>query len=97
MPEVSSIESEEYKLLHSIVEKKYPGITMMPSLLLGGTDARYFSDICPTHSVYRFTGMRRFNSKSGGAHRVNERTDIDVLEDDVEFYVELFKAYGSAQ
>ena len=97
MPEVSSIESEEYKLLHSIVEKIYPGITMMPSLLLGGTDARYFSDICPTHSVYRFTGMRRFNSKSGGAHQVNERTDIDVLEDDVEFYVELFKAYGSAQ
>ena len=96
MPTVSSTDTVGYRLIQSIVEKKYPGITMMPSMLLGGTDARYYCDICPTHSVYRFTGLR-YNSKWGGAHQVNERIDTDILADNVEFYVELIKGYGSAK
>lgn len=96
MPTVSSTDTVGYRLIQSIVEKKYPGITMMPSLLLGGTDARYYCDICPSHSVYRFTGLR-YSSKWGGAHQVNERIDTDILADNVEFYVELIKGYGSAK
>ena len=92
---VPSTDTVGYRLIQSIVEKKYPGITMMPSMLLGGTDARYYCDICPTHSVYRFTGLR-YNSKWGGAHQVNERIDT-ILADNVEFYVELIKGYGSAK
>ena len=96
MPTESSIDTVGYRLIQSIMEKKYPGITMMPSMLLGGTDARYYCDICPTHSVYRFTGLR-YNGKWGGAHQVNERIDTEILADNVEFYVELLKGYGSAK
>lgn len=92
-PAISSIESEGYMTIKKVVEEKYPGITFIPSMLIGGTDSRYYCDICPTNSVYKFTGMRN-SEKSGGAHRVNEHIDCSILSDNVDFYAKLLKAYG---
>ncbi len=96
MPTPSSTDTPGYRLIQSIMKKKYPDIEFMPSLLTGGTDARYYCDLCPSHSVYRFTGLL-YNNKWGGAHQVNECIDCDILADNVEFYVELIKGYGSAE
>ena len=73
--------------------EKYPGITFIPSMMAGGTDSRYYCDLSPSHSVYRFTGIF-YNGRSGGAHSVNEHIDTEVLCDNVEFYVQLFSRYG---
>ena len=92
-PAVSSTESYGYQLLQKIMEEKYPGITFIPSMMAGGTDSRYYCDLSPSHSVYRFTGIF-YNGRSGGAHSVNEHIDTEVLCDNVEFYVQLFSRYG---
>jgi len=92
-PIVSSTESYGYRLLEEIVSEKYPGITMIPCMMAGGTDSRYYSDLSPSHSVYRFTGIFQ-SGKSGGAHSVNEHIDTNILVDNVAFYMELFKRYG---
>ncbi len=93
-PSISSIESEGYLTIKKVVEEKYPGISFVPSMLIGGTDSRYYCDICPTSSVYRFTGIRH-TEKTAGAHRVNEHIDCSILADNVDFYVRLIQAYGN--
>ena len=75
------------------IEEKYPGITFIPSMMAGGTDSRYYCDLSPTRSVYRFTGIFE-SGRSGGAHSVNEHIDTEILCDNVEFYVNLFSKYG---
>ena len=92
-PAISSTESDEYKLIVSIMEKKYPGIKFIPALLYGGTDSRFYSDLTPTKSVYRFTGLL-YDSRWGGAHQVNEHIACDILADNVDFFVNLIQSYG---
>ena len=92
-PAVSSTDSYGYHLLQEIMEEKYPGITFIPSMMAGGTDSRYYCDLSPSHSVYRFTGIFE-SGKSGGAHSVNEHIDSTILADNVDFYVRLFSRYG---
>ena len=71
----------------------YPGIHFIPSMMAGGTDSRYFSDLSSDKSVYRFTGIRQ-SPRTGGAHQVNEHIDTAVLAKNVEFYVRLLREYG---
>jgi len=93
-PAAQSTKTEAYKLIESIIEEKYPGTPMVPSMLFGGTDSRYYTDLCPTMSVYRFTGLRWKEPAYATSHKVNERIDCDILEDNVDFYVKLFSRYG---
>ncbi len=95
-PLISSIDTSGYRLIQKICEEKYPGVKFVPSMLFGGTDSRFYSDMSPTKSVYRFTGLKS-DSRWGGAHQVNERIACDILTDNVDFYVRLIKEYGSAE
>ena len=95
-PRVSSTDSYGYHLLEQITKERYPGITMMTCMMAGGTDSRYYSDLSPSGSVYRYTGIV-YNGKSGGAHSIDEHIDTNVLADNVSFYVELFKRYGKEE
>ncbi len=95
-PAISTTESYGYRLLTKIFEDKYPGITVMPSMLAGGTDSRYYCDLTPTKSVYRVTGIKH-SDRTAGAHQVNEHIDCNVIPDNVDFYVRLFKEYGDAK
>ena len=95
-PAISTTDSYGYRLVTKIVEEKYPGVTFIPSMLAGGTDSRYYCDLTPTKSVYRFTGILS-SAKTGGAPQVNEHTDTSIIVDNVDFYVRLFKGYGDAE
>ena len=92
-PRVSSDDSYGYHLLEQIMSEKYPGIEFIPCMMAGGTDSRYYCDLCDSGSVYRFTGIFS-TGRSGGAHSVNEHIDTDILADNVAFYTELFRRYG---
>ena len=95
-PAISTTDSYGYRLLTDIFTEKYPGITVMPSMLAGGTDSTYYCDLTPTKSVYRVTGI--FHSdRTAGAHQVNEHIDCNMIPDNVDFYVRLFKGYADAR
>lgn len=94
-PEVSSIESFGYRLLSRVTEEINPGAKLIPSVVPGGTDSRWYGEICPTNSVYRYVGGKG-STKSGGAHGVNEHIDISQLSSNVEFYVKIIMNYGDA-
>ncbi len=92
-PAVSSTGSYGYRVIQAVAEEMYPGIHFIPSMMAGGTDSRYFSDLSSDKSVYRFTGIRQ-SPRTGGAHQVNEHIDTAVLAKNVEFYVRLLREYG---
>lgn len=94
-PPVSSIESEGYRAIATTLEELYPGITMIPSMLLGGTDARYYGDVSPSHSIYRFTGLLR-NDSWGGAHMTDEHIACDILAPNVDFFARLIQNFCGA-
>ena len=92
-PKVQSTDSTAYKIISETFAEMYPGVVMIPSVLAGGTDSRYYCDVCPTDSVYRVTGLKS-NPRWGHAHQVNERIGIEALADNVRFYVKLLQNYG---
>ena len=95
-PSISTTDSYGYRLLTEIFTGKEPGITVMPSTLPGGTDSRYYCDLTPTKSVYRVTGIKH-SDRTAGAHQVNEHIDCNMIPDNVDFYVRIFKGYGAAK
>lgn len=92
-PAVSSTASEGYQTIRSVVEEKYPGAVFVPSMLLGGTDSRYYCELSPSRSVYRMTGLKH-DGRWGGAHQANERIACDILADNVDFYVRLIRRWA---
>jgi len=95
-PAIQSLDSRGYEVISEVLQEMYPGISMIPSLLLGGTDSRFFCGICPTNSVYRMTGLVYDDRWAGNTHRVNERIAVDVLPGNVEFYIHVIQKYTRA-
>ena len=95
-PPVQSVDTEGYRLISRIFSEMYPGLTLIPSMLFGGTDSRYYCGLCPSGSVYRFTGLQWDPRWSGTSHQVDERIPLDVLAPNVDFYKRLLGGYGDA-
>lgn len=74
------------------IEKDIYGekLITIPSLLPGGTDAKYYTAV--SDNVFRYTGSE-YSGKSGGAHGVDEKFDYTKTKTAVRFYTELFHRY----
>ena len=87
----SSVDGRPYKLIAEIAKANYGEDTLViPGLLAGGTDSRFFPVICD--NVFRHTGFFR-DARWGAAHQVNERIPCDALESAMKFYRELLLRY----
>ena len=89
-PRASKLHSHGYDLIQSICEENYPGIVTIPGYMLGGTDSRYYSDIC--ENVYRF-GSFLSEGNWGPAHAANECIPVDILTTGPEFFVKFITRY----
>lgn len=81
-----SIKSDGYKLLEANIKKCRPEIGISPYLILGGTDARHFQDICDC--VMRFTPMMLQPDQMAGMHGFNESIDIAEIKKGIDFMKE---------
>lgn len=87
----SPVDGAPYKLLCEVLKSLYGENTLVvPCLLAGGTDSRYFSPL--SDNVFRFAGFLK-DKHWGPAHQVNERIPCDTLETGVKFYRELLLRY----
>lgn len=93
-PPIQSTDTYAYHLIEKIVKDMYGDIKLIPNMLYGGTDSRYYNHLCDTESVYRFTGLQHDVRWEGTAHKVNERIPVDIIAKNVEFYARLFQEYG---
>lgn len=95
-PPVASVDTPGYRLLSDIIREWYPEALVIPTFLLGGTDSRWYFDLCESGSVYRCGGF--FHTEAfGPAHRVNEKIPCDNLTHGPRFFSEYIQRYGDCR
>ena len=88
---VSEIDSEAYKALEKTIRGMFPETIVVPGLIGGGTDARYFYKI--SENVYRFYPIR-LNSKSMTRfHGMDEKISKDNYKEIITFVYYLIKNF----
>jgi carboxypeptidase PM20D1 len=88
---VSSIDSEAFKTLEQTIRNMFPTSIVVPGLVGGGTDARYFYDI--SDDVYRFYPIRIGPDSMTRFHGIDEKISKDNYKEIIEFAYHLIKNF----
>lgn len=87
----SSVDGRPYRLIEEIAKERCgENVRMIPALLAGGTDARFYTAI--SENVFRHTGIFR-DGRWGNAHQADERIPVDCLQSSVQFYKDFLTRY----
>jgi carboxypeptidase PM20D1 len=81
---VSPTASASYQLVQRTVREVFPGTLVAPSLMIAGTDSRYFTGI--SKHVYRFSPVRATSQDLQRFHGTDERLSLQNLAEMVRFY-----------
>ncbi|MCL2564467.1 MAG: M20/M25/M40 family metallo-hydrolase [Defluviitaleaceae bacterium] len=84
---MSRIDSVGYKAIEEATKKFLKDITVLPGLVVGGTDCRYFEDICD--SAYRFRPYMDNMVLGYTTHSTNERCYTPGLVQGVKIIIEV--------
>ena len=85
-----NIESDAYHLVEEVVHQTFPGLPTCPYVMTGGTDARFYQEICD--ACIRFEPVVYGKAQMKGMHGLNEYLDTYSLPLAVDFYTALIKA-----
>jgi carboxypeptidase PM20D1 len=86
---VSDPESGSFALMQRTIGEVFPGVLVAPALVLGGTDARYYTGV--SDDVYRFSPYRFDMSDLSRAHGIDERISVEHHADAIRFYARLIE------
>ena len=89
---VSSVDSENFKILEQTIRDMYPDGIVVPGLVGGGTDARYFYDI--SDDVYRFYPIKLAPDSMQRFHGIDEKISKDNYKEIIEFAYHLIKRFN---
>ena len=81
---VVSHESAQFKLIEDAAAKIYPGVQVSPYVMTGGTDAKFYKEICP--NCIRFAPLFIDDQQYGSVHGLNENISSGTLPYGVDFY-----------
>ena len=79
-----------YQMTVDTVKKIFPGIGIMPYVVTGGTDSRFFGDVCS--SCVRFSPINMGPEQMAGMHGLNENIETGTLPQGVDYYKALIRA-----
>jgi carboxypeptidase PM20D1 len=88
---VSEIDSEAFKTLESTIRSLFPEAVVVPGLIGGGTDARYFYDI--SDDVYRFYPVRLGPDSWSRFHGIDEKISKENYKEIIEFSYHLIREF----
>jgi carboxypeptidase PM20D1 len=80
-----------FKLLEKVAGEIYPGYDVVPYVMTGGTDAKYYGDVCD--NALRFAPIEINVQQYGSVHSINENLDSTALVPAVDFYKEILRQY----
>ena len=81
---VVGFESKQFRLIEEITAKVYPGVQVSPYVMTGGTDAKFYKDLCP--NCIRFAPLYIDQQQYGSVHGLNENIFQSALPYGVDFY-----------
>lgn len=83
------LNGKPYELTTKAIKKVFPNIGIMPYVVTGGTDSRFFDPVCD--NCVRFSPIMWDSEQMKGMHGLNENIYINVLPPAVDYYKELIK------
>lgn len=83
------LQSEQYKMTVKTINKVFPGVGIMPYVVTGGTDSRFFDPVCD-HCV-RFSPFNLTSQQLDAMHGIDENININTLPLAVDYYKEIIK------
>ena len=86
---VVDYKSGQFKLIEEITANVYPGVQVSPYVMTGGTDAKFYKDICP-HCI-RFAPLYIDKQQYGSVHALNENIHQGALPYGVDFYKQVIQ------
>jgi carboxypeptidase PM20D1 len=86
---ISSVDSFGYKIINKTINKIFPEAVTTPYIVLGGTDARKYEEVCD--NIYRFSPYKVKSSELGAMHGTNECISFENIEKCVRFFIEPLK------
>ncbi len=86
---VSPVDAEEFRLLTRTIREVAPAAIVVPWLVVGGTDSRYFASLTP--NVYRFGATPIGPGDTERAHGTDERMSVEGYAQNVKFYMQLLR------
>ncbi len=90
--EISRWDSSAALLVREIISGVFPDAAPCPSMMLGGSDAKYYSEI--SENILRFVPIRLTPEEKSCMHGINEKIPLSALEPGVIFYQELMRRYS---
>lgn len=84
---VVSHDSKQFKLIEDITARIYPGVIVSPYTMTGGTDAKFYKEICD--NCIRFAPLYIDKQQYGSVHALNENIHQGALPHAVDFYKQL--------
>ena len=78
------ITGEGWKTMMAAIEKTFPGLPQSPYVMTGGTDCRFYQEICD--NCFRFAPLIYGPEQLKGMHGLNETIEVDCLPGAVDFY-----------
>ena len=90
--DVSSIDSDAYKILEQTIRTQFSTSVVVPGLVGGGTDGRYFYEIAD--DVFRFYPIRLGPDSMTRFHGIDEKISKDNYKEIIEFSYQLIKNFN---
>lgn len=87
----SPVGTAGYKLIRSTLEGMYPGVRVMPYLMVGGTDSCNYEAVC--ENIYRIAPMLITDEELKTTHGTNERISLVNLLRGREFFRRVLSNY----
>jgi len=84
------LKGEPFKLVEEVISQVFPHVGMMPYVVTGGTDARFYGEVCD--SCVRFSPVRYGPEQMAGMHGLNENVETGTLPGAVDYFKAIVKA-----
>ena len=84
-----SSKSEAFGVVESVIDEVFPGLPKIPYVMTGGTDARFYQEICD--ACIRFSPVVYGPAQMKGMHGLNENLDTYSLPLAVDYYKALIR------
>lgn len=88
---ISRTDSAGFRCISDLIKDEYPGVLVVPTIVVGGTDAKHYYPICD--SVYRFSGFPG-DGVPNNIHNSNENMPVKNCSKGPEFFAKLIQRYG---
>jgi carboxypeptidase PM20D1 len=86
---ISPTDTDSYRKISAVIKSVFPGVKVAPYMFIAATDAKFYHPVCK--NVYRFTPFPVSEDDQKRIHALNERCDINALNDAVEFFIALIE------